>query len=63
VLEGLFVGGEFPAKDFPTLQAHGITHVVNCVGSVYPPFHAAKLSYKTLYLEGTSLKRTATDLS
>lgn len=54
VLDGLFVGGEYPARDFATLQAHGITHVINCVGSVYPSFHAGKLSYKTLYLEGTS---------
>ena len=54
VLDGLFVGGEFPARDFPTLQANGITHVINCVGSVYPSFHAGKLSYKTLYLEGKS---------
>lgn len=59
VLDGLFIGGEFPARDLPTLQANGITHVINCVGSVYPSFHAGKLSYITLYLEGTSLYELA----
>jgi hypothetical protein len=60
VLDGLFVGGEFPARDFPTLEAHGITHVINCVGAVYPSFHAGKLIYKTLYLEGKSTRHTET---
>jgi hypothetical protein len=52
VLDGLYISGEFPARDLPTLQAYGITHVINCVGSLYPAYHPGKCVYKTLYLEG-----------
>jgi hypothetical protein len=53
VAEGLFVSGEFVAKSRDVLRAHGITHVVNCVGAMYPEFFKADgVQYKTLWLQG-----------
>ena len=50
---GLFVGGEAVAKSWEILSRSGITHVVNCVGFIYPDYHKDRLSYKTLRLQDT----------
>jgi len=52
VLDGLFVGSEGIARSWDALQQHGITHVINCVGSLYPAQFAGKLQYLTLFLKG-----------
>ena len=48
----LFVGGEVVAKSLDILQQSHITHVINCVGFLYPPYFESHFSYQTLYLQG-----------
>ena len=48
----LFVASEAVAKSRELLRESGITHVVNCVGFLYPPFFEDELTYKVLYLQG-----------
>jgi hypothetical protein len=48
----LYVGAEAIAKDREALRASGITHVVNCVGFLYPPYFEDELKYQVLYLQG-----------
>ena len=53
VCEGLYVSGEHVAKSRETLRAHGITHVVNCVGAMYAEyFRGDGVQYRTLWLQG-----------
>lgn len=53
VCEGLYVSGEFVAKSREALRAHGITHIVNCVGAMYPEyFKGDGIQYRTLWLQG-----------
>lgn len=53
VCEGLYVSGEAVAKSRAALREHGITHVVNCVGALYPEYWRADgVAYKTLWLQG-----------
>jgi hypothetical protein len=56
VAEGLYVVGEAVAADRQILAAHGISHVVNCVGALYPEYFATEgIQYKTLWLNGERL--------
>jgi hypothetical protein len=48
----LFVGGEVVAKSLDILLQSDITHVVNCVGFLYPAYFESNFSYQTLYLQG-----------
>lgn len=52
VAPGLYVGAEWVAKSRAALAEAGITHVVNCVGFLYPPYFEPELTYQTLYLQG-----------
>lgn len=53
VAEGLYVSGEAVARDRAILAQHSITHVVNCVGALYPEFFRNDgIQYKTLWLQG-----------
>ena len=52
VAPGLFLGSDAVARNWDTLEAAGITHVVNCVGFIYPAYFEPKLTYKVLYLQG-----------
>lgn len=55
VADGLFVSGEAVARDRSILQQHNISHVVNCVGALYPEyFKADGIQYKTLWLQGAA---------
>lgn len=54
VVDGLYLGSDSVARNWDTLEAAGITHVVNCVGFIYPAYFEDRLSYKTLYLQGTT---------
>jgi hypothetical protein len=47
----LFVSGEYVARNWEILSKSGISHVVNCVGFLYPPYFEKELSYLTLYLQ------------
>lgn len=56
VSEGLYVSGEYVAKSREILAEHGITHIVNCVGAMYPEyFKSDGIKYKTLWLQGTHM--------
>jgi hypothetical protein len=56
VADGLFVSGEAVARDRNILQQHNISHVVNCVGALYPEyFKADGIQYKTLWLQGAAV--------
>jgi hypothetical protein len=52
VAEGLFVAGETVAKSRELLRGSAITHVVNCVGFLYPAYFKEEIAYKVLYLQG-----------
>lgn len=52
VVDGLYLGSDLVARSWETLEAAGITHVVNCVGFIYPAYFEDRLTYKTLYLQG-----------
>jgi hypothetical protein len=48
----LYVSGETVARSRDILLGSSITHVVNCVGFLYPPYFEDDFKYKTLYLQG-----------
>jgi len=50
VLPFLFVGAEMVARDKELMQKHGITHVVNCAGTVLENFHPESFKYLKMYL-------------
>lgn len=53
VCEGLYVSGEAVAKSREALRENGITHVVNCVGAIYPEYWKGDgVEYLTLWLQG-----------
>jgi hypothetical protein len=53
VAEGLYVSGAAVAQDRAILAAHGISHVVNCVGALYSEyFREDGVAYRTLWLQG-----------
>ena len=52
VAEGLFLGSDVVARNRDTLRAAGVTHVVNCVGFLYPAYFQDELTYLVLYLQG-----------
>jgi hypothetical protein len=52
VIDRLYISGEWVAKDAATIQKHRITHIINCVAALYPPFHEHMCTYKNLFLQG-----------
>lgn len=52
IIDKLYISGEAVAKDLQALQKNRITHVINCVASLFPPFHPEVCTYKNLYLNG-----------
>ncbi len=52
VADGLFLSGDWVAKNREVLQQHGITHVVNCVGFICKEYFKSELGYKTYFLQG-----------
>lgn len=53
--DNLFVGAEVVAKSRQILNDAGITHIVNCVGFLYPQYFEDEVKYQTLYLQGAFL--------
>ncbi|KAJ6834624.1 protein-tyrosine-phosphatase MKP1 isoform X1 [Iris pallida] len=51
VADHIYVGGDSVARNRDILRAHGITHVLNCVGFVCPEYFKPDLVYKTLWLQ------------
>lgn len=47
----IYLGSDAVAKNRETLRAHGITHVLNCVGFVCPEYFKKDFIYKTLWLQ------------
>lgn len=54
VSPGLFLSGDYVAKNRETLAVNGVTHVLNCVGFICKEYFKDELTYKTLYLQGLS---------
>ncbi len=52
VSPGLFLSGDYVAKNRETLRQAGVTHVLNCVGFICKEYFKEELTYKTLYLQG-----------
>lgn len=53
VCEGLYVGAEPVARSREALKECGITHVINCVGFLYPAyFEDDGIAYQVLHLQG-----------
>lgn len=52
VAQGLFLAGDYVAKNRELLQQNRVTHVVNCVGFVCKEYFKGELDYKTYYLQG-----------
>lgn len=50
VAEHVYLGSDTAARDRDVLRRHGITHVLNCVGSACPEYFRGELVYKTLWL-------------
>lgn len=47
------MSGEAVARDRAILAQHNISHVVNCVGALYPEYFKNEgIQYKTLWLQG-----------
>ena len=54
VTAGLYVGSDTVARSRDALRAAGITHVINCVCTLYPAYFMDELTYLMLNLHGTS---------
>jgi hypothetical protein len=54
VIAGLYVGSDTVARSRDALRAAGITHVINCVCTLYPAYFLDELAYLMLNLHGTS---------
>ena len=52
VADGLFLGSDVVARNREVLRAANITHVINCVGFLYPAYFQDELTYLVLYLQG-----------
>ena len=59
VADGLFLGSDIVARNRGVLRAAGITHVINCVGFLYPAYFKEELEYLVLYLQGQLSIRAA----
>ncbi len=58
VADGLFLGSDVVARNREVLRAAGITHVINCVGFLYPAYFQGELTYLVLYLQGGLFSET-----
>jgi len=58
VADGLFLGSDVVARNREVLRAAGITHVINCVGFLYPAYFQDELTYLVLYLQGELFSET-----
>lgn len=55
--DGLFLSGDCVARSWDTLQANGVTHVLNCVGFICKEYFKDRgLTYRTYYLHGEQLR-------
>lgn len=52
IADGLFLSGDWVAKNREVLQQNGITHVVNCVGFICKEYFKGELDYRTYFLQG-----------
>ena len=51
ILEHVFVGSDYVARNRSILAESSITHVLNCVGFVCPEYFPNEIGYKTLWLQ------------
>jgi hypothetical protein len=52
VSPGLFLSGDYVAKNRDILRQAGVSHVLNCVGFICKEYFKDELTYKTLFLQG-----------
>jgi hypothetical protein len=57
IVDGVYVAGEGVARNRATLDAHGITHVINCNAFIIPNYFEPDLVYKTLWWGGGAGKK------
>ncbi len=50
ITDQLFLGSQTVSNDFATLKREGITHILNCAGSICPDYYPNDFIYRTLYL-------------
>merc|ERR1712110_1114553 len=50
ITNNLFIGSDLIAQSADVLQSQGITHVLNCAGTVCPNYHPDKFTYLMLFL-------------
>jgi len=54
ITSSLFLGSDTIARNKDILKKNGITHVLNCAGTICPDYHPDHFDYKKLYLcDGT----------
>ncbi len=59
VAPGLFLAGDYVAKNRDILRANTISHVVNCVGFICKEYFKGELAYRTYFLQGPLPLRAA----
>jgi protein tyrosine phosphatase (PTP) superfamily phosphohydrolase (DUF442 family) len=50
ITDQLFLGSQTVSKDLEQLKKMGITHVLNCAGSICPVYYPNEFMYRTLFL-------------
>jgi len=50
IAESLFLGSDTIARDQHILKENGVTHILNCAGTICPNYHPNEFIYKKLYL-------------
>uniref|UniRef100_A0A7S3VNY1 Dual specificity phosphatase catalytic domain-containing protein n=1 Tax=Dunaliella tertiolecta TaxID=3047 RepID=A0A7S3VNY1_DUNTE len=53
IAPGLYLGGDYVARNREIIGQHGITHVINCVGFICKEYFQGELQYLTYYLQDT----------
>lgn len=54
ITDDLFIGSDYIAQHDEILRQHGVTHVLNCAGTVCDNYHPQQFDYKMLHLfDGT----------
>lgn len=50
ITDQLYLGSQTVSQDKAMLKQQGVTHILNCAGSICPIYHPNDFTYRTLYL-------------
>jgi hypothetical protein len=50
ITDQLYLGSQTVSQDKAMLKQQGVTHILNCAGSICPIYHPDDFTYRTLYL-------------